>query len=87
LIQPAYLTVKEVATKCGVRTVSVYSWIRNGDLKAINVAPDLASNVMPRYRVSMESLDEFLAARAVSVPGPPQQRRSAVREVPNYLGI
>ena len=59
-----FMTPPEVAKLLRVSPEKVLGWIRRAELKAINVS----SSMRPRYRVSQESLDDFLEARAVQPP-------------------
>jgi len=47
-------------------------WIRKAELRAVNVG---SGNQRPRFRVSRESLDEFLRSREVQPPVPIQRQR------------
>ncbi len=69
------LTVSEVARRYRVGEDKVRTWIRRGDLRAINTA-DVACG-KPRYVVPPEALDEFERRRsAASPPKPKRQKRS-----------
>lgn len=64
-IEP-FLTPPEVAKILRVSHEKILGWIRNGCLKAINVS----NGFRPRYRVSREDLDNFIACREVHPPPP-----------------
>ena len=67
-------TPEEIARMLGVDPEKVRRWLRSGEL----VGYDLANNPRgqrPRYRVTKQALEEFLARRAV-VPPTPAKRRS-----------
>jgi excisionase family DNA binding protein len=66
-----YLKPTEIAKLLRVSQDKVLGWIRRAQLRAVNVS----DSVRPRYRVSQESLDDFLKAREVVRP-PVRQRRS-----------
>ena len=57
------LTPPEVADQLRVSPDKVLSWIRSGELRAVNVAKRLGGR--PRYRVSIEDLAAFMERRAV----------------------
>ena len=66
------LTPPEVAQLWGISVNTVMTWIRNGELRAINVARRLGGR--PRYRIDVDDLKDFENRRAV-LPPPPIQRR------------
>ena len=72
-----YLSPGAVARLFGVRDSKVATWIRTGELRAVNLAE--RRDGRPRYRIAPEALDEFLAARAV-VPTVRTSRRRAKQE-------
>jgi excisionase family DNA binding protein len=67
-----YLTPSEIAKLLRVSNEKVLGWIRRAELKAVNVSNGVA---LPRYRVSRESLDDFMKAREVPPPIPRSVRR------------
>lgn len=67
----AYLTPPEIAKLLRVSQDKILGWIRRAELRAINVS----NRSRPRYRVSRESLEAFLNARAVHPPPPPVRRQ------------
>jgi excisionase family DNA binding protein len=70
--EPIYLTPPEVARLLRVDAHSVLDWIRNGELRASNVAS--RTSTRPRWRVHRGDVDAFLAARAATPP-PPRAKR------------
>ena len=67
-----WLTVGEVARHLRVSRDTVERWIRNGNLRAVNVGT--RSTLVSRrrcWRVSVESLEAFLEGRASPLPPPP----------------
>lgn len=48
-----YYTPKEVAEKFGVKTITVWDWIRKGKLRALRVAGRL-------YRISDKHIEKFI---------------------------
>ncbi|MFU7558774.1 helix-turn-helix domain-containing protein [Stieleria sp. JC731] len=70
-IEP-FLTPSEIAKLLKVSPETVIGWIRNGELRAVNVGSGTRRS---RFRVSRENLDEFLCLREVQPPAPRQRRR------------
>ncbi len=60
--QATYLTPPAVARRYGVDPAKVLTWIRNGELGAVNVATSTGGR--PRYRVSPADLALFEQSRA-----------------------
>jgi hypothetical protein len=69
--QPVGLPVPEVASRYRVGTQKVLSWIRRGDLTAINTSASLAAR--PRFVALLDALLAFEKARIGQscLPGPP----------------
>lgn len=67
-----YLTPPEIAKQLRVSSPKVLGWIRRGELSAVNVSD---TGFRPRYRVSQQSLDEFLESREVQLPTPRVRRK------------
>ena len=76
------LTPPEVATLWGVSLTTIMTWIRNGELRATNVARHLGGR--PRYRIDLDDLKSFENRRAV-LPPPPVQRRPRRRKDDNII--
>lgn len=72
-----FLKPTEIAKLLRVSPGKVLAWIRQGDLKAVDVGEDKRSG----YRVHQEDLSAFLASREVKPP-PPHQRRQSRRPSP-----
>jgi excisionase family DNA binding protein len=68
-----YLPTPAVAETLGVNESKVLTWIRTGELVAINVATRLGGR--PRWRIAQEALDQFLTARSAQPPAPVERRR------------
>ncbi len=66
------LTPASIAKRYGVGRDKVFSWIRAGELQALNVATRLGGR--PRYIITPERLAAFEAKRAV-MPRPATARR------------
>ncbi len=73
---PILLTPPDVARMLRVSPDSVRTWIRSGKLKAVNLGDGLKK---PRYRVTRDSLDLFLAARMIEVKPTVKRRRAPER--------
>lgn len=67
------LTIRDVAERLNVSQEVVLTHVRAGRLKAANVG---LGSARPRWRISEDDLDAFLASRAVFVA--PKQRRRRV---------
>lgn len=77
-----WLTPPRLAKQLGVSCEKVLTWIRNGELRAINVAERLSGR--PRWRISPAALEEFCKRRESSPPptaggGYRQRRRPVIR--------
>jgi excisionase family DNA binding protein len=71
-VEPIYLTPPEVARLLRVDVHSVLAWVRNGELRASNVAS--RSSTRPRWRVHRGDVEAFMAARAATPPPPGAKR-------------
>jgi len=76
--QVVFLSVSDVASRLQVSPDTVLSWIRSGELAAVDVTAT-GNRVRRHYRVSEESLREFLEHREVRRRQPisPAQGRRA----------
>lgn len=61
-----FMTPPEVATLLRVRIDKVRTWIRNAELRAIDVSECVGGR--PRYRIAHDDLDAFLSRRQVTPP-------------------
>ncbi len=78
----SYRRPSAVAELLGVRIGSVLAWIRSGELRATNCAERPGGR--PRWRVSQEAIDLFLAKRSArpdSRPASARRSRGPVAEV------
>jgi len=68
-----FLTPREVARRLAVRDSTVLRWIATGELPASN----FGTAKRPRFKVAPQSLENFIAARAVipSLPTPRGRRK------------
>ena len=67
-----YLSPSDIAVSRGINVLKVLTWIKSGELKAVNVAT--CAGRLPRWRISPADLEAFDAARA-AVPQAPVSRR------------
>lgn len=65
-------TPPQLARRYGVHPLKVLGWIRNGELRAINVAANRSGR--PRWRITPAAIEDFEAGRA-AVPLPPPRRQ------------
>ena len=75
------LSPPQIARRLGIKASKVIAWINRGELVASNVAASSAGR--PRWRISLESLNAFLQARASKPPA--AQRRA--RRKPKMGGV
>lgn len=78
-IDRRYLRPREVAEILDVKQDTILAYIHSGLLEAVNVAhPDAKQR--PRWKVSVEALDDFVSRRtyrpAPSKPQPQRRQRS-----------
>ena len=71
-------TVKDLCNRYGVAEHTVLSWIRSGQLRALNVGRHPSSK-KPRWRVTSEALEAFELCRTHSPP-PSRTRRRRKQE-------
>jgi hypothetical protein len=76
------LTVREVARRYRVGEDKVRSWIRRGELQAINTATALCAR--PRFIVLPDALDHFEKLRAGALPPKSPHRRRRYAQVDYY---
>ena len=69
----SYSTPAAVAKRLGVDVHKILTWIRRGELRAVDVSTTTGGR--PRYRISEADLAVFLAARAAG----PEPRISRIR--------
>lgn len=67
-----FLTPSEIGKLLQVSPDTVLGWIRRSELRAVNVGSGARR---ARYRVSRESLEEFLRLREVQPPTPRKRQR------------
>ena len=78
-----FLSPVAVARLLGVRDSKVAGWIRTGELKASNLAT--RAGTRPRYRISPQALEAFLASREVIPAVKPVRRQRRDEHVIEYF--
>jgi excisionase family DNA binding protein len=73
-------SVHDLAERYGVGEHTILAWIKQGELRAINVGRNLDSK-KPRWRVTQQALEAFEQSRAASLPLPRTRRRKRPAEV------
>jgi excisionase family DNA binding protein len=68
------LSVCDLCQRYSVSEHTVLSWIRSGELRAVNVGRKPGSK-KPRWRISEEALAAFEQSRTPTPPPPRAQRR------------
>jgi excisionase family DNA binding protein len=68
-----YMTPREAAQRLGIGEVTVLAAINRGDLTAQNFGRGV---IRPRWRISRENLEKWIASRANTAPE--QARRRAL---------
>jgi hypothetical protein len=67
------LTPPQLARRWSVDPEKILRLIRTGQLEAVNLATDPKGR--PRYRISPEAIERFVASRTTKPPAPRQRRR------------
>jgi len=70
---PRFLTPPQVGRRLAVSPDKVIGWIRNGELRAVNVVGSLGSR--PRWRIDPADLAAFEARRSAGPTPKPVRRR------------
>ena len=78
------LTPPEVAKLWGVSADKVLTWIRSGELRAINAATSQRGR--PRYLIDVKDLEDFETRRAV-LAGDPERKIGKKRRKKAASGI
>lgn len=76
-----HITPPELARQRGITADKILTWIRRGELRAINVSE---GSIRPRYLIALTDLADFDNRRAV-VPPEPEPPRQPRTEVPSYV--
>jgi excisionase family DNA binding protein len=69
----SWLSPPQIAEVLGVDASKVLAWLKRGELVGVNLAESATGR--PRWRISQEALDRFLAARQSHAPQPKVTRR------------
>ena len=73
----AFISPPQLAKRLGVKSLKIIQFIDDGELEAVN----LSRGTVPRYRISEEAIQRFLASKssaskaATAVADPPRRRR------------
>lgn len=67
-------TIKQVCERYGVGQATCLTWIRRGELRALNVARSPAAK-RPTWRITEEALQDFELIRNHAPPPPTRRRR------------
>ena len=77
-----YQTPPQIAEQLGIDEHKVLDWIKTCELVAVNVGN---GKRQPRWRVSAEALDAFLAGRTSQPPTPKPPRTRHRRKSENFV--
>jgi excisionase family DNA binding protein len=78
-----YLTVAELAERYGTNETKILSWIKAGELRAIDISARRGER--PRWRISPEALETFERARESQPPAPTPIRRRKPERPPGWV--
>jgi len=73
-----YLSPPAIAKELSVKSQKVLSWIKSGELVAINLAESATGR--PRWRIYRDAFDLFLENRTARQPAAPPTHRRRKRE-------
>jgi hypothetical protein len=79
----SFLTPPAVAKSLGVKPSKIISWIKRGELVAIDVCENRGRR--PRWRIAPEELQRFLESRSSRKPARATRRRNAVSAVTEFF--
>ena len=71
--KPEYLTPPQVSALLGVGHDKILAWVHSGELRAVDLSATRGKR--PRWRISRDDLDVFLACRSATTPPKTRQRR------------
>lgn len=74
------LSVRDVADRYDVSEHTVLTWIRSGELRAVNVGRRPGAR-KPRWRIFQEALGAFETIRSATPPPPKVSRRKPPADV------
>ena len=78
----SYKTPPEIAKELRIRPDKVLTWIRSGELVAVNLAENIGGR--PRWRISEADLQDFLRRRQATPP-PKQTRQRRAKPAKSYF--
>jgi excisionase family DNA binding protein len=78
-----YLNPPAVARLLAVKPAKVLTWIHRGELHAVDVSERRGGR--PRWRISQQAFDAFLASRANQKPTAARRRRRRQVEVVEFF--
>jgi excisionase family DNA binding protein len=81
-----FITPPELAREYRVCVDTVYTWIRNGELRALNLAEH--PNGRPRYKIDradIKAFEERRSSTATITPAVKQTRRRVLKSVRTYI--
>lgn len=70
---PEFSTPPEFAKRYRVDVGQVHTWIRSGELVAVNLAAKIGGR--PRWKIAESAIQEFILRRQSRPPAPAQRRR------------
>jgi len=74
------LSVRDLCERYGVSAHTVLSWIRSGELRAVNVGRRPGAR-KPRWRISAQALEAFEQLRTPAPPTPRARRKKRPADV------
>lgn len=77
-----FYTREEVGNRYGVSADTVATWIRNGELRAVDTRVKVTSMRNARWKISQEAIDEFERLRGSRPKLPPAPRRGQNKKPP-----
>lgn len=72
----------EVAEELGIAVEKVHTWIRAGELEAVNIGTTTTGR--PRWKISQDAIDAFLEARRQRRPVKPVRRKKRAGMIAFY---
>jgi len=78
-----YFTPPQVARQLTVKHDTVLAWIHAHELQAVNLAAR-SGGQRPRWRISKQAIEKFLARRSATPPPKPRRRRRQPDGVTKY---
>lgn len=79
------MTPEDVAKALGVTRKAVLSWIKSKELGAWDARA--SGSRIPRWKISAENVERFLAQRSAGVPELPDPRASTLNKLPRLAGL